>query len=111
MQALHMEIPHKFPNPKESEILKEVTHEKNMYKPTQDKSPEKGTQFFQNSEGSSIFSILHESVSYSVVSDFATPGLQTTSLLCPRDSPGKNPGMGSHFLLLLDIITVKTATL
>lgn len=26
--ALHMEIPHKFPNRKESEILKEVTHEK-----------------------------------------------------------------------------------
>ena len=73
MQALHMEIPHKFPNPKESEILKEVTHEKNMYKPTQDKSPEKGTQFFQNSEGSSIFSILHESVSYSVMSDFLQP--------------------------------------
>ena len=52
-----MEIPHKFPNPKEPEILKEVTHEKNMYKPTQDKAPEKGTQFFQNSEESSIFSI------------------------------------------------------
>ena len=28
MQTLHMEIPHKFPNPKEPEILKEVTHEK-----------------------------------------------------------------------------------
>ena len=26
-------------------------------------------------------------------------GLQPASLLCPRDSPGKNPGVGRHFLL------------
>ena len=46
---------------------------KNMYKPTEDKAPEKGTQFFQNSEESSIFSIWHESVSCSVVSDVLQP--------------------------------------
>ena len=26
-------------------------------------------------------------------------GLQTTRLLCPRDSPNKNTGVGCHFLL------------
>ena len=36
---------------------------------------------------------------HSVVSDFATPGLQPTRLLCPWDSPGKNTGVGCHFLL------------
>ena len=30
---------------------------------------------------------------------FATPGLQPTRLLCPWGSPGKNAGVGSHFLL------------
>ena len=30
---------------------------------------------------------------------FATRGLQPTKLLCPWDSPGKNTGVGCHFLL------------
>ena len=36
----------------------------------------------------------------SVVSDTLRPhGLYTTRLLCPWDSPGKNTGVGCHFLL------------
>ena len=36
----------------------------------------------------------------SVVSDSLRPhGLQPTRLLCPWDSPGKNTGVGGHFLL------------
>ena len=36
----------------------------------------------------------------SVVSDFLRPhGLQPARLLCPWDSPGKNPGVGCHVLL------------
>ena len=36
----------------------------------------------------------------SVVSDSVRPhGLQHTRLLCPWDSPGKNTGVGCHFLL------------
>ena len=36
----------------------------------------------------------------SVVSDSLGPhGLYPASLLCPWDSPGKNPGVGCHFLL------------
>ena len=36
----------------------------------------------------------------SVVSNSVRPhGLQPTRLLCPWDSPGKNPGVGCHFLL------------
>ena len=36
----------------------------------------------------------------SVVSDSTRPhGLQPTGLLCPWDSPGKNTGVGCHFLL------------
>ena len=38
-------------------------------------------------------------VSRSVVPDSATPGLWPTRLLCPRDSPGKKTGVGSHSLL------------
>ena len=35
-----------------------------------------------------------------VVSNFVQPfGQQPTRLLCPRDSPGKNTGVGCHFLL------------
>ena len=38
--------------------------------------------------------------SHSVVSDSLWPhGLQPTRLLCPLDSPGKNTGVGCHFLL------------
>ena len=40
------------------------------------------------------------SVSHSVVSDSLQPhGLQPTRLLCPWDFPGKNTGVGCHFLL------------
>ena len=36
----------------------------------------------------------------SVMSDsFATPGLCPAGLLCPWNSPGKNTGLGCHFLL------------
>ena len=41
-----------------------------------------------------------ESVSCSVVPDSLQPrGLQPARLLCPWDSPGKNTGVGCHFLL------------
>ena len=34
------------------------------------------------------------------MSDSLQPhGLQTTKILCPWDSPGKNTGVGCHFLL------------
>ena len=40
------------------------------------------------------------SVSHSVVSDSVRPyGLQLTRLLCPWDAPGKDTGVGCHFLL------------
>ena len=40
-----------------------------------------------------------ETVSLSVVSDSLQPhGLQPARLLCPRDSPGKNTGVGCDFL-------------
>ena len=36
---------------------------------------------------------------HSVLSDSSQPhGLQPTRLLCPWDSPGKNTGVGCHFL-------------
>ena len=39
-------------------------------------------------------------LSCSVVSDSLKPhGLQPARLLCPWDSPGKNNGVGFHFLL------------
>ena len=39
-------------------------------------------------------------LSCSVMSDFLQPhGLKPTRLLCPWDFPGKNPGVGCHFLL------------
>ena len=39
-------------------------------------------------------------VSHSVMSDsLRSHGPQPTRLLCPWDSPGKNTGMGCHFLL------------
>ena len=39
-------------------------------------------------------------VSHSVMSDSLQPhGLQPASLLCPWNSPGKNTGVGYHFLL------------
>ena len=41
----------------------------------------------------------YESVSRSVVPNFATHGLQPTRLFCPWDFPGKDTGMVCHFLL------------
>ena len=39
-------------------------------------------------------------LSYSVMSDCFSPhGLQPTRLHCPWDAPGKNTGVGFHFLL------------
>ena len=39
-------------------------------------------------------------VSHSIVPDSSPPhGLQPTRLLCPWNSPGKNTGVGCHFLL------------
>ena len=44
--------------------------------------------------------LLHVRVSHSVVSDSLQPqGLRPTRLLCPRDSPGKNTGVGCRALL------------
>ena len=41
-----------------------------------------------------------ESVSRSVMSNsLGVHGLQPTGFLCPWDSPGKNTGVGSQFLL------------
>ena len=44
------------------------------------------------------------SISHSVLSDsLRLHGLQLTRLLCPRDSPGKNTGVGCHALLQGDL--------
>ena len=41
-----------------------------------------------------------ESVSYSVMPSSLFPhGLQPAKVLCPRNSPGKDTGVGNHFLL------------
>ena len=46
-----------------------------------------------------VFAYGSESVSCSVVSDSLRPhGLWPPRLLCPWDSPGKNTGVGCHFL-------------
>ena len=43
---------------------------------------------------------IHRSVSCSVMSDSLWPhGLELARLFCPWDFPGKNTGVGSHFLL------------
>ena len=47
-----------------------------------------------------VRSVKSESVSCSVVSDFCDPmDCSLFRLLCPRDFPGKNTGVGSHSLL------------
>ena len=47
-----------------------------------------------------LLPVLHVCVSRSVISDSLWPHeLQPAKLLCPWDSPGKNTGMGCHFLL------------
>ena len=38
-------------------------------------------------------------------------GLQFSRLLCPRDSPGKNTGMGCHSLILIAILAALQSTL
>ena len=54
-------------------------------------------------ESSLFFWILpthvHHAHSLGCVQLFATHGLQPASIFCPWDSPGKNTGMGCHFLL------------
>ena len=50
--------------------------------------------------GPAASSICPQHVSYSVVSNtLQLHGLQPTRLLCPWDSPGKDTGVGCHFLL------------
>ena len=44
--------------------------------------------------------------SLSRVQLLATPGLQTTRLLHPWDSPGKSTGVGCHCLLRMDLLVV-----
>ena len=39
------------------------------------------------------------SVSFSVMPDSFQPGLQPSRFLCPWDFPGKDTGVGCHFLL------------
>ena len=49
---------------------------------------------------------LYVCVSHPAVSNFLRPhGLQPTRLLCPWNSPGKNTGVGYHFLLQLILYT------
>ena len=50
--------------------------------------------------GSDLFFNESKSVCHSVASDSVRPhGLWPPRLLCPLDSPGKNTGVGHHFLL------------
>ena len=50
--------------------------------------------------GTSLWGVVCVRVSRSVVSNSVWPqGLWPARLLCPRDSPGKNTGVGCHFLL------------
>ena len=54
-----------------------------------------------------VYQIMYPSVQFScsVVSDSLQPhGLQPARLLCPWDSPGKNTGVGCHFLLRMSEI-------
>ena len=47
---------------------------------------------------------------HSVVSNSVRPyGLQPTRLLYPRDFPGKNPEVGCHFLLKLEVVKQEMA--
>ena len=55
----------------------------------------------------SVFQLKSQSVSWSVMSDCLQP-LEPTSLLCPWDSPGKNTGVGCHFLLQCMKVKVKS---
>ena len=56
--------------------------------------------FISNISEFSLIPLESESVSRLVVSDSLRPrGLQPTRLLCPWDFPGKNAGVGCHFLL------------
>ena len=44
-------------------------------------------------------SLSYRCVSHSVMSDSSQPHEEPTRLFCPWDFPGKNTGVGSHFLL------------
>ena len=57
----------------------------------------KGSHYFVNKF---ICTLFYVCVSHSVVSESLRPhGWQPARLLCPWDFPGKNTGVGSHFLL------------
>ena len=58
-----------------------------------------------------VFAYGSESVSCSVVSDSLWPhGPWPARLLCPRDSPGKSTGVGSHSLLQGTFLTQESNT-
>ena len=51
-------------------------------------------------KSTAILDLVYRCVSCSVVSDSLRPhGLQLARFLCPWNSPGKNTGVGGHFLL------------
>ena len=53
-----------------------------------------------SNSGREFDNLLRSVVSHSVVSDSLRPhGLEPARLLCPWGFPGKNTGVGSHFLL------------
>ena len=53
-----------------------------------------------NKESNQLRRLKSESVSHSVLSDsLQRQGVQPTRLLCPWDFPGKNTGIGCHYLL------------
>ena len=57
-------------------------------------------RFYQVYKLPRVCDIVFGAPNHSVVSDALQPrGLQPTRLLCPWDSPGKNPGVGCHALL------------
>ena len=59
-----------------------------------------GRFFTTRATWEALSTTVHCSASCSVVSDSLRPhGLEANRLLCPWDSPGKNTGVGHHFLL------------
>ena len=59
-----------------------------------------GKYIFYGYLPSSLLSFIHCVHAKSLQSDFLQPcGPQPSRLLCPWDSPGKNTGVGCHFLL------------
>ena len=61
---------------------------------------QKGSGVCKVSERTLLLTVHKWSVSHSVVSDSLWPHeLEPTRLVCPWNSPGKNSGVGCHFLL------------